>query len=120
MRAPSDTDFVLPVEGIGNFTFAKKNMRIQMAIECEYARLTEGIETVTPFLHVVSTALSNLAVLTVAAPPGWDLEELDPEDSDSYEKLLKVWGVLREKQATFRKGAADNSAGAGAGAGEKP
>lgn len=98
------TDFVVPVEGVGEFTFAKKSIRDQFAIETEYSRLTEGYESVTNFLHNLATAVSNLTVLTVTAPDGWDVFALDPDDSDSYMKIMKVWGALRDKQVAFRKG----------------
>lgn len=98
------TDFVVPVDGVGEFTFGKKTIRDQFAIETEYSRLTEGTESVTNFLHNIAVAFSNLKVLTVTAPKDWDLEGLDPDDSDSYMKLMLVWGALRDKQAAFRKG----------------
>lgn len=97
------TDFTVPVEGVGEFTFGKKGIRDQFAIEAEYSRLTEGMDIVTNFLWNIATAFANLKILTVKAPDGWDLETLDPEDGDSYRKLMLVWGALRDKQATFRK-----------------
>jgi hypothetical protein len=101
----STTDFVVPVDGVGSFSFAKKKFSDQIAIESEYNRLTEGQDTVTTFLWNIATATANLKVLTVSAPPNWDVEELDPEDPESYIKLMKVWGALRDKQAAFRQGA---------------
>lgn len=109
------TDLTVPVEGIGTFTFAKKTMRDQIAIEVEYSRLTEGVETVTNFLWNLATAISVLKVMTVTAPDGWDLDGLDPEDAESYAKLMQVWGALRDKQASFRKGTAAVSESAGEG-----
>lgn len=110
------TDFVAPVDGVGTFTFAKKSFRDQVAIEVEYARLTEGVETVTNFLYNIATAMATLTVLTVTAPDGWDINALDPEDDESYMKLMKVWGALRDKQSAFRKAAKPGSEGAGTGA----
>lgn len=110
------TDFVVPVDGIGVFTFAKKSLRDQFAIEAEYSRLTEGLDSVTTFLWNIATATSTLVVLTVSAPPGWDIETLDPEDPESYLKLMKVWGALRDKQAAFRQAAKKPGEGEGQGA----
>lgn len=113
----SATDFVVPVDGIGTFTFAKKTMRDQIAIEVEYSRLTEGIETVTNFLWNLASSVSVLKVLTVTAPDGWNLDALDPEEPESYDKLMKVWSALRDKQASFRKGNQGDGAAPGAEAG---
>jgi hypothetical protein len=104
-RLPSATDLVVPVDGIGVFTFSKKTMRDQFAIESEYSRLTEGVDTVTSFLWNMANAFANLLVLTVTAPEGWDLESLDPEDAEDWNKLQAVWSALRDKQLSFRKSA---------------
>lgn len=112
-RLPQSTDFVVPVDGIGAFTFAKKSLRDTIAIEAAYNRFTEGQDNVTTFLWSISSAVAILQVLTVSAPPGWDLDALDPEDPDSFTKLMKVWGALRDKQASFRKGTAAPVAGSG-------
>lgn len=114
-RLASTTDLVVPVDGIGTFTFAKKAMRDMFAIETEFARLTEGVEEVHNFLFNVATAFANLKVLTVTAPDDWDLDALDPEEGESYMKLMQVWGALRDKQTSFRKAAAEGREGAGAG-----
>ncbi|MDP3327205.1 hypothetical protein [Parvibaculum sp.] len=111
-RLPSQNDFVVTVDGIGVFTFAKKGMRDQFAIEAEYSRLTEGVETVTDFLWSAANSFANLKVLTVSAPDGWNLEGLDPDDSNDWERLTKVWSALRDKQLSFRKAAQEG--------GEKP
>ena len=102
-RLPSTTDIVVPVDGIGVFTFAKKTMRDQFAIESEYSRLTEGVETVTEFLWSAANSFANLKVLTVSAPEGWNLEGLDPDKAEDWEKLKRVWSALRDKQLSFRK-----------------
>ncbi|HCE08542.1 MAG TPA: hypothetical protein DEQ40_08070 [Oxalobacteraceae bacterium] len=99
----STTDFVVPVDGIGTFSFAKKSLRDQIAIESEYNRLTEGQDNVTTFLWNIASATASLKVLTIAAPHGWDVDALDPEDPESYINLMKVWGALRDKQASFRQ-----------------
>lgn len=96
------TDFVVTVDGIGTFSFAKKTMRSQISIQTEYSRLTEGVETPTNFLANIASAMACLKVQTVSAPDGWDIMTMDPEDSESYQSIMKVWGALRDKQATFR------------------
>lgn len=107
-RTPKPTDFQVTVEGIGTFTFMRRRMREEMAISAEYSRLTEGVEVPTVWLDNVAGWISQLGVLTVHAPAGWtlDLDELDPEDQDTYERLVKVHRALREKEKSFRTGRA--------------
>jgi hypothetical protein len=57
----------VPVEGIGEFTFAKRNMRRNIAIGVETARLNEGVE-VGEFLEVFIAAWATLKCLTISAP----------------------------------------------------
>lgn len=114
-RAPSPTDFVVTVDGIGTFTFAKKSFRDQLAISAEFARLTEALPIVPDYLAMVASPMAALRVLTVVAPNDWDIDALDPEDSESYTKLMKVWGALRDKQASFRRVAAPRSEETGQG-----
>lgn len=114
MRAAAQTDFYVPVEGVGQFRFGKRMMRDEMRINVEYSRLTEGIETPTSYLDLVATWMSTLKVLTVEAPAGWDVDEMDPLDDDTYAKLMKVFTALREKEGSFRRSANKAVAQAGA------
>ena len=58
--------------------------------------------------------LSSLKVLTVRAPEGWSLDELDPLDPASYEKLRKVHKALSDKESSFRPGFVPASESGGA------
>lgn len=119
-RIPSPTDFQIPVDGIGTFTFARRRMRDEMAIAAEFSRLTEGVETPTPYLASVAGWISTIKVLTVEAPEGWDMDSMDPLDEDTYAKLVKVHTALREKEASFRGGAKQDGEAKRAGAGAEP
>lgn len=103
-RIPSNTDFQISVDGIGTFTFGRRRMRDEMAIAAEFSRLTEGVETPTPYLASVAGWVSTLKILTVEAPEGWDMDEMDPLDDDTYAKLVKVHTALRDKERSFRSG----------------
>lgn len=104
-RIPSNTDFQITVDGIGTFTFARRRLRDEMAIGAEFSRLTEGVETPTPYLASVAGWVSTLKVLTVEAPEGWDIDAMDPLDEDTYAKLVTVHTALRDKEGSFRSGA---------------
>lgn len=115
---PSANDFTLPVENIGTFTFGKRTMRDQVAIAVEYGRLTEGAaDLMEEETTIFCRALAQLKVMTVQGPDGWNPDNLDPFDPDSYAAVLKVWGALRDKEVTFRPGAQSGGTGAGPGSG---
>lgn len=90
------------VEGVGTFTFRKRNMAAEIRISVEFARLTEGAP-VDEFTAVFCRAIAELTVLTVKAPESWVIEEMDPFDDDSYAKVFKVRGALIDGDGgTFR------------------
>ena len=115
-RRPHNTDFPVPVEGIGTFTFAQRKMADEIKIQAEYARMIDGTEP-TQWLSLVAGWISALTVLTVHAPAGWDLDELDPLDDESYAKMKRVYDALVEKEQSFRgnKGQARQGERTGAG-----
>lgn len=103
-RPSAATDFHIEVPNVGIFSFAKRTLRDEMKIAAEYSRLTEGVETPTPWLGHVATWISALKVLTVSAPDNWDIDEMDPLDQETYGKLGAVHLALREKEDSFRAG----------------
>ncbi len=103
-RAPRATDFNVPVEGVGNFVFAKRTMGDELDIQREFADILQGVEHPTVWLETMAGWLSVLRVLTVRAPDGWSLEELDPLDEETYAKLNKVYEELRTQERLFRAG----------------
>jgi hypothetical protein len=101
--APGSKEFVVPIDGIGTFTFARRNMRSELAIAAEFSRLSEGIATPSAFLETVGGWIATLKVLTLNAPENWVLDELDPLDDENYARLMKVHGALRAREDEFRK-----------------
>lgn len=102
-RAPKETDFVVPVENVGQFTFGRRNMADEIKIQVEYARIIDGA-TPTDWLGTLAGWIATLKVLTVRAPDGWlNLDELDPFDPETYAKLNAVFGGLTEKERSFRR-----------------
>lgn len=102
-RAASADDFIVNVEGVGSFTFAKRTMRDEIKIQVEFARMIEGVEP-TSWLQAVGGWLATLSVLTVRAPSDWDIEAMDPLEDEVYAKLNKVHEELRNKERSFRAG----------------
>lgn len=103
-RITKETDFAVTVDGVGSFTFGRRTMRDEISIQVEYARLIDGVEP-TAWLQAVCGWLSVLKVLTVRAPDGWDLDEMDPLEDETYAKLSRVYESLIDKERSFRRGA---------------
>jgi len=116
-RTPNINDFTVPVEGIGTFTFGRRRMADEVKIQVEYARLIDGVQP-TEWLALVCGWLAALKTLTVRAPDGWDIDEMDPLDDDTYSKLMRVHAALIEKERSFRTGAKAGGEGSRAGARE--
>lgn len=99
--------FVETVEGIGQFTFRQRNMRLEIQAKVERQRLSEGVALEgDAFLAMFIEAIADLKIMIVDGPPGWkpaDLDELDPFDDESYTRTLTIWGALRGKEETFRR-----------------
>ncbi|MND16904.1 hypothetical protein D3C77_05090 [compost metagenome] len=101
-RRPQLTDFIVDVEGVGSFSFAKRTMKDEIDIQVEYARIIQGVEA-TDWLARVGGWISTLKVLTVRAPSGWDIDDMDPLDEKVYEDMLLVYLALRAKEDSFRR-----------------
>jgi len=110
--------FSVDVPRIGTFMFRKRTMRLEIAIQAEYSRLTEGVLTPTIWLDTVCTWIANLKLLTAQAPPGWEnLDEIDPTEDDVYQRLKEVSDALAAKEAEFRRAKASPGQGQGQGRG---
>ncbi|EIP9221095.1 hypothetical protein LT875_002542 [Salmonella enterica] len=112
MRLAQPTDFFEDVEGIGRFRFAHRKMNDEIQIQRLFAEYTGGVEP-TAWLLTLGEYLSTLRVLTVSAPEGWDLDNLDPLDEETYAKLGRVFVALREREETFRGRPKPQSEGSG-------
>lgn len=116
-KANPATDFDVTVEGIGLFTFARRTMADEFAIQRKFAELAGGGTDHTTWLDLVGGWVSALTVLTVRAPEGWNISEMDPLDDDEYKRLNQVFEALRGAEDSFRgkrrKGGEAGSEGAG-------
>lgn len=114
-RIPKPTDYIVPVEGLGSFTFGRRTMRDEVVIQVEFARLIDGVEP-TAWLQAVGGWMSSLKVLTVRAPEGWNVDEMDPLDDETYSKLKRVHDALTAKEGSFRRKPEPTGQGGGEGA----
>lgn len=97
-------DFQVDVEGIGQFTFRRRTIRDQMRIEGEVNRILGGSVTDNITLSTLSLYYATVSVLTVQAPTGWDMEEMDPLDDATFSKIADVFRSLRTAEEKFRAG----------------
>lgn len=101
----SPDEFVADIDGIGQFVFARRKMRLEIKAKVELRRLTEG-ETLDEFTTMFLVAIADLKTFILRAPgKGWTADELDSADAldpDVYARVLLVWGAFREKEQTFR------------------
>ena len=120
-RQPAATDFHVTVEGVGRFRFAQRRMEDEMKIAVEYSLITQGIDTPSVWLTIMGGATAQLRVLTVEAPDGWDIDEMDPLDDETYARIVNVHRALRDQERSFRekktKAREESRPGSGEGAG---
>ena len=117
----TDKTHTIDAPGIGAFTFRRRTMRDEFRIGAEYSRLTEGVVTPSSWLDMFATAFSTLKVLTAESPAGWNLDEMEPDDADTYRKIMEVFGALRAAETRFRRGSgANGEAGSSGNGGNNP
>lgn len=99
--------YPLVVEGIGSFECQRRTLRTEIKIGAEFARLTEGEETIPSWLRDLCELTSTLKVVVVNGPPGWDVDSLDAQDSATYETLTKVYQAIKVAEGRFRNPSAE-------------
>lgn len=105
MRAASDSDFVVSVEGVGDFSFARRTVGDAIKIRREYLRLCGDTGDADLELSLYSNVVAAIKVLCVSAPDGWgDVEKLDlTASANPLDDLLRVFDALKEKEDSFRR-----------------
>lgn len=115
MRPPKDSDFFLDLPGVGVFRFGRRTYGDRLKIRAEYLRLVKEFGDDDSDLSMYAAMISTHAVLCVEAPDGWEsLAELDlvaPGDAES--KIFELYGLLKAKEDSFRKGESKSVEAAG-------
>lgn len=96
--------FSVSVDGIGEFTFKRRTLDAQFKIEAGAVQLLGG-ETASDALYRMAISFATVRHLAVTVPEGWDVDEIDPLDSEQMDRVQRVFGRLRQQEETFRKGA---------------
>lgn len=107
--------FEVAVEDIGVFTFRRRNMRDQLKIEAAARHDTNSMSS-SGDLFLAALQIETLSLLTVTAPDGWNLLDLDPLNESDWAKLDRVFRELRSAEERFRGRVPEQPRGVGAGA----
>ncbi len=105
--------YEITVDGVGDFTFKRRTLRLSTMILGEYERYVSGIESPSDYLVSIATWISALKVLIEEAPKGFDLETMDPVEPETYAKLSEVYSALVGAENRFRGGHGKENKAAG-------
>jgi len=94
--------YPLIVDGVGAFEARRRTLRTEIQIGVEYARLTEGQESIPNWLQQLCEMVATVKVLIVAAPPGWEVDAMDPREPTTYDRLQQVYRALGAQEDRFR------------------
>jgi len=95
--------YPLVVDGVGTFECRRRTLRVEIHVGAEFARLTEGQEQIPSWLRDLCEMTSTAKVLIAKGPDGWNVDEMDPQEPETYEKLAKVYTAIREAEGRFRR-----------------
>ncbi|MFZ4538517.1 hypothetical protein [Propionivibrio sp.] len=104
MREPKDTDFLIDLEGVGKFRFARRTFNDRIKIRGEIAVMSrdfgDDLDTVAEV-----TVLAVYKTLVVACPKGWeDLGGVDLVDRPEVEEQAwQLFMKLQDAESRFRQ-----------------
>lgn len=114
MREPKDTDFFIPLPGVGDFRFGRRTLLDRAKIRSEILRHSQGQDLDDPELTAYIGVMAAHKVLCVEAPAGWeDMENLDVI-THSETKVFELYAALRDAEDRFRQGSDQGGEAAGA------
>jgi len=97
----SDKQFQVKVEGVGPFTFRKRTLALQVALEAEAQRMVGGI-CLDPGLVGAANEIATIQTLMLQGPPGFSLDDMDPLDLEAQATLHQIYEALRVAEEEFR------------------
>jgi hypothetical protein len=104
MRKPKDTDFLVELEGVGKFRFARRTFGDRIKIRGEIARMSRDFGDDLDAVAEV-TVVAVYKTLMVACPPGWeDIEAIDLVDRpEAEDQAWQLFLKLQDAEARFRQ-----------------
>lgn len=109
-------NYFVDIDGLGAFEVMRRTMLANNKIRSEFNRITEGQESLSEAFEQFCVVFSTLKALVVKAPTGWNLDNLDPDDDNSYQQMYSLYFKIVEKEKFFRgkdQGGQNTSAGSG-------
>ena len=109
MREAKTNDFFVELEGVGTFRYGRRTFGDEAQIRVTYLRITREFGDIDATLSMYAGIIAAHSVLCVEAPKGWeDIAELDmsgPEGAERKDKVLRLFELLGDKEATLHKDA---------------
>lgn len=114
-KQSSPTDFTVPLEGVGDFVFARPSIKDLMTIDRKYGEMV-GLSDHVVRLNLLASMVAIHEVTCVSCPKGWEnLEARGSEDDANISNLLIAY---RAKEDSFRGGDQAGSQEQSSGTGE--
>ena len=104
MREPKETDFVVELDGVGKFRFARRTFGDRIRIRGEVARMSRDFGDDLDSVAEV-TVVAVYKTLMVSCPKGWeDIESIDLIDRpDAEDQVWQLFLKLQDTEARFRQ-----------------
>lgn len=104
MRSAKDTDFLVDLEGVGKFRFARRTFGDRIKIRGEIARMSRDFGDDLDSVAEV-TVVAIYKTLIVSCPKGWeDIEAIDlVEHPEAEEQAWQLFIKLQDAEARFRE-----------------
>jgi hypothetical protein len=94
--------YPITVESVGTFECRRRTLRVEIKIGAEFSRLTEGEEKIPSWLRELCEVVSTVKVLVAKGPDGFDVDAMDPQDEETFGKLMAVYSAITAAEARFR------------------
>lgn len=104
MRPAKDTDFLVDLEGVGKFRFARRTFGDRIKIRGEIARMSRDFGDDLDSVAEVSV-VAIYKTLIVSCPKGWeDIEAIDlVEHPEAEEQAWQLFIKLNDAEDRFRE-----------------
>lgn len=104
MRAAKETDFLVDLEGVGKFRFARRTFGDRIKIRGEIARMARDFGDDLDAVAEV-TVVAVCKTLMVSCPKGWeDIEAIDLVDRpEAEEQAWQLFMKLQDAESRFRQ-----------------
>lgn len=97
-----DKTYRVEIDGWGEFVVNRLTMGRNMEVAAEYERHLRGMQNTTREFRALANTMATAKVLVAVAPEGWSLDDLDPLDPQTYERLFDLASKIDQQERFFR------------------